>query len=213
MKPSSALAAQFRAILPMVGLISLVSAAGVGVVLLIHVWKGAPVGALVRDPTAYAEIPFYTGFLSSLGVVFWSATTAVCLFSARQLARRPEQAETARFLLASGLLTLLLTVDDLYLLHDEVFLFHLGQPERRTFAVYAALTIAYLIRFRRFIFQTEFLLFGLALGCFATSVLVDIMYLPGYGINLLLEEGPKFAGIVTWLAYFVRVSGNAIQAR
>jgi hypothetical protein len=69
-------------------------------------------------------------------------------------------------------------------------------------------TLAFLVGFRRVILEGDFLLLGLALGFFGLSVAVDVftdreLY--------LWEDGAKFVGIVTWLAYFVRVSARVLR--
>ena len=52
--------ARFRSSWPIIGLILAVSAVLIGAVLLLHFWKGIPIGKLTRDPTAIGGTPPYT---------------------------------------------------------------------------------------------------------------------------------------------------------
>ena len=110
---------RFRSSLPTIALNLAVSAVFIGVVILLRYWKGIPVGRLTRDPSALSGAPVYTGFLSFIGIIFWSATAAICLFSAKLLSRQPDSIRIKRFLFVSGLLTLVLVLDDAFLLHDD----------------------------------------------------------------------------------------------
>jgi hypothetical protein len=105
-------------LLPM-GLVLIVSALAFSAVFLLHWTQDVPFGNLTRDPTAIMEAPFYTGFLSQLGIIFWAATAAISLFSATVIA--PTFASEKRFLYASGLFILMLAADDLFLLHEGLF--------------------------------------------------------------------------------------------
>jgi hypothetical protein len=176
--------------------------------LAIHWGKGVALGDLTRDPAAISGVPVYTGFLSNMGTLFWSSTVAICFFTATFVARRATARPIGRFLYASGLLTLLLLLDDLFQLHERVFPLSLGIPEPIVFLVYLSVTLAFLLGFRRVILEGDFLLLGLALGFFGLSVAVDVftdreLY--------LWEDGAKFVGIVAWLAYFVRVSARVLH--
>ena len=146
MKSSHSLLARLRSSWPMIGLVLGVSAVLTGLAVLLHFWKGIPFGDLTRNPTAIAGALPYTGFLSQIGNCFWSATAAICLFGAKVVSRHPDSLKIKRFLFVSGLLTLLLGLDDIFLLHEEFFPW-LGVPEVLVFASYAAGVLFYLVRF------------------------------------------------------------------
>lgn len=185
-----------------IALVAAVSLVPIGVVLLLRVWKGVPIHALTSDVTSAAGVPAYTGFLSQLGIFFWAGAAAICLFSAQLLAALPDTREARRFCLASGLLTVVLAFDDLFLLHEEFFP-SLGIPEKAVLAAYAASVALYLACFRRLIARTDYIVLCMAFGFFAVSVGLDLVN-PA-GINpYLAEDSAKFAGIVSWLAYFLR---------
>jgi hypothetical protein len=201
-------AARCRAILPTAGICLAVTGSFLLVILAIHWRKGVALGDLTRDPAAISGVPVYIGFLSNIGMLFWSATVAVCLFAATFVARSAAASPAGRFLYASGLLTLLLLFDDLFQLHERVFPLSLGVPEPIVFGGYLSVTLLYLVRFRRVILESDYLLLALALGFFGLSVAVDLFTEKGL---YLWEDGAKFMGIVTWLAYFARVSAQVLR--
>ena len=201
--------ARQRSSWPMVGLVVVLAAVPICVVVLLHLWKGIPYGDLTRDPTAIFGTPPHTGFLSQLGIWLWSAAAAVCIFCAGVLSGRRDTLNLKRLLFVSGLLTLLLGFDDAFLFNEEVFPF-LGVPEKVVLVSYAGFTLAFLARFRSTILKTEYSLLGMALAFFAVSMALDFLNPAGVEPHIV-EEGAKFAGIVSWLAYFVRVGASAVS--
>lgn len=177
-----------------------VSAIPIILAVAIHIWKGTDYGNLTRDPVAVADVPIWTGFISQIGIFFWAAAAMVCLFSSVVLPRTPKNARIRLFFFASGALTLLLGLDDAFLLHEEVFP-RLGVPEHAVYAAYVGAVMYYLVAFRVTIGDSEFLLLGIALSGFALSVLSDLVAGP-----FLFEDGVKLLGIVTWLTYYARTT-------
>jgi hypothetical protein len=190
--------------------ILLISAFFLGIVLGLYWWRGIPVGVLTSDPTSFMGYPFYVGFLSNLGILFWSGTAAICLFSARLISKRKTASPWGRYLYVSGFLTLLLTLDDLFILHEDVLPHYLYLPEHLVYGTYLGIVLIYIIRFRHVILETEYPLLGLALITLSLSVTFDIY--PSLGGNpSLVHDGLKFIGIVSWLIYFTRLSNSALQ--
>lgn len=180
-----------------------VSAIIMGLVLFLHLWKGVPINRLTQDPTIIGGLAAYAGFLSQTGIFFWSATATLCFFSVALLWGFTEQRELRLFLLVSGLLTLLLGLDDAFLLHESV-LPYFGIPQNFVLGSYVVFVMLYLLRFHQIIFQTDYILLAIALSFFGLSVILDVLNPPG--INpFLFEDGSKLVGIVSWLAYFFSV--------
>jgi preprotein translocase subunit SecG len=200
---------QLRSSWMIIGWILAISAVLVSLVLFLHFGKGIPIGNLTRDPTAILGSPFYTGFLSQIGIFFWSASATVCLFSAKVLSNEPESFKIRRFLFVSGLLTLILGLDDAFLLHEEAFP-RLGIPEKIVFASYAGFVLFYLARFYSIIVKTEYILLGMALIFFGGSIALDVLNLPGSN-SFLIEDDLKLVGIVSWLSYFFRTGVSTVD--
>lgn len=202
--------ARVRSSVPTIGLCVVVSLLLIGSVQFMHVWKDIPVGHLTRDPTSVISSPPYIGFLSQVGIFFWAASAAVCLFGISALARCQDSLETRRFLILSGVLTLLLGLDDVFLLHERGYP-AIGVSEKMVFLVYAGLLLSGLVRFHALILRTEYVLLGMALGCFAVSLGVDLLIPQGRGLHLY-EDGAKLTGVVFWFAYHFRTGLHAVEA-
>ncbi|HEY4542466.1 MAG TPA: hypothetical protein VIG66_08855 [Noviherbaspirillum sp.] len=181
-------------------LVACTSTALLAIVLLLQVWRDIPTEHLTRDPNAIFDVQMYIGFLSQAGIFVWAATAGICLFCAR-IASARAAIELARFALAAGLVTLLLGLDDAFMLHEQFFPF-LGIPEKMVYVLYGVCVLAFLLRFRAQILQHDYLLLALALMLFALSVSLD--WLQPEGIDIfLVEDGAKMTGILSWSAFFL----------
>lgn len=207
LRPS--LISQYRSNKTTITIILAVSALLIGMVLAFHYAGGVPIGNLTRDPSAVLGGPFHTGILSQTGIFFWSAAAAICMFSVKIISKYPDSFKLKRFLFISGLLTMLLGLDDIFLLHESVFPY-LGIHEKVVYATYAGLVLFYLYKFYPIIITTEYILLVMALGFFALSVIFDKSSIPGID-PYLLEDGAKIVGIVSWMAYFFSVGTIAIN--
>ena len=146
----------------------------------------------------------------------WTATAAICVFTYAVIKERPGQRERASFFLFGGLLTALLALDDLFLLHERLFVTYLGIGENITFGVYGLLISAYMVWFVRTILRTDFLLLVLAVGFFGVMLFADKEFVVlSEDVSHLFEDGAKLFGIVSWAAYYARASlrdvGQAVQ--
>lgn len=171
-----------------------------GVLVFISTRSDIAVANFTRDPLAIVDAPPYLGLLSNLGITLWSAATAICLFSVSLLGKRGAPGGVRAFVLLGGLISLLLLLDDLYMLH-EYFYPRLGIFEKLAFAGYGVLVLGYLIGFRRQIGDTRFVYLLCALGLFALSLLIDRLPETLLPMHHLFEDGSKFLGIVCWLSY------------
>ncbi|MDQ3460913.1 MAG: hypothetical protein M3498_16720 [Deinococcota bacterium] len=169
---------------------------------------GTPLSALTADPAAINRTSVYIGLLSNIGIMLWSATAAVGFLAAavlRMLGHSP------LFLLASASLSVLLAVDDAFLLHERVIPRLLQIPEIVVYGGYGLLIGSYLLYFSRPILKTDYELLVLAFLCFAISVAIDIA-LPTTTRVTFVEDSFKLAGIVFWLLYFFRAAQSAIRS-
>lgn len=166
--------------------------------------EGIPLGDLTRDPVSVAGVPLYVGFVSQLGIVLWSATAACCFLAALIVARQGLDIRWRNFFLGAAGLSLMLGLDDLYLLH-EVFFPYFGIPELVVFGVYGLLVAVFLGRYLSLLLRSDFLLLAMAFGFLGLSVLADL-----FDVELiepyLLEDTLKLIGILGWLCYFARTA-------
>ena len=176
-----------------------------------------PLALFTRDPAAVADIHPFTGIASNLGVLLWASTAAICLFSWVSLRRNSVDKNSATFLFYAGLMTIILTFDDLFLLHENIFPDYLGISQKIVLIIYLGLLLVGLVKFRKDIMKTEYLILLIALAFFGLSIFTDVFDHQIKALigdwHYLFEDGFKLLGIVGWFGYFLRiclifVSGN-----
>lgn len=165
--------------------------------------NGIPFGDLSRDPVAILDGKVYIGALSNVGFLLWGATAAITLFSVAVVGSRALGKERFRFLLVAGLFTSWLLFDDMFLFHERLAPVHLGLREKYVLLPYLLFTLMFFLGSWRVIFKTDFLLLMMACGCFFISLVFDRVHV-SILFEHLLEDGPKFMGIVFWFLYFSR---------
>ena len=188
---------------------AIVSTLLLGAVLSLHLWKSVPIGEMTADPVTLGKgLSVYSGFLSQVGILFWSAAASVCLFCGGVL--RPSNVDNRfrRFLLLSGVVTLVLALDDVFLLH-EIVLPLFGIPQIVVLASYIVMMLADLFIFRRIILLTNYRVLVVSLSFFAISVALDVIEPFEYYL-IFFEDGAKLIGLVSWTAYFIAVGENAV---
>lgn len=186
-----------------------------GIIVLTRIRTGIAIADFTRDPLQIVGAPVYTGIVSSASAVIWSGTAAVCLFSFAVVRGSTERDAAPRFLLAGGLVTTLLLVDDFFLLHEIVFPRYVGVPEKAVQVAIAGILVWFVVSFRTVILRTDYLLLALACGALGVSTGLDFIESVGsYRAFYLFEDGAKLFGIVNWAAYFVLVSaGQVVSSR
>jgi hypothetical protein len=157
-------------------------------------------GMLSRDPADFVRLPWYLGALSTLGIVLWTASAAVCGLTSYFLHRSGSRSQAKIFLLVSACVSGLLMIDDAYLLHDRV-LPGAGVSDSVTYTVYALVVFAYIAVFMRTWRRTLYLVMFAAFTAFAVSILMDVFWTHPFG-----EDVFKLAGIVFWFSYVTTAS-------
>lgn len=151
--------------------------------------------------------------LNHAGLI-WSGTFAVCIFGYIVMRGNGYRDDNDRFLLAGGCITLMLCLDDVFLLHEIVYPQYLGIPQRLVYVIYGIILLWFLRSFRHVILRTDFLLLTIALAGFGFSILFDLtVEINPFPAEFLLEDGAKIVGLVSWAAYFVRVSAHHIMPK
>jgi hypothetical protein len=82
--------------------------------------------------------------MSNLGVMIWSATTAICLFSALVFSLQRRKRSAIWFTTSADLLTGWLAFDDMFMVH-AVVLPSFGIPQNHVLVLYMGIAVAYLI--------------------------------------------------------------------
>ncbi len=169
---------------------------------------------LMQDATTVLEAPFYVGSLSLAGVIGWAAAAGISLFAAL-IASGARPVPRRSFLLASGILTSVLLVDDAFLVHDEIVPLYIGVSGELVGVVYVLATLVILYTFRGVVRDTNYVLLGASLLLLGVSAAVDIASgslatMVPTNLIALGEDGTKLVGIWTWTAYLTSVSRQVI---
>ena len=155
---------------------------------------------LVIDPNAFHSLPWYSGLVSNLGVLGWgSAAMAsgaaywVCSLGGRKRAQNAFG--------GGALLSTLLLLDDLFQLHIVVPKF-IGMPKASFYAMYAVLTLGWLVTNWMELRRTRWQLLAASSIVLGGSIVAD-QVLSQSPSQLVIEDSLKFLGIVAWAQYFI----------
>ena len=183
-------------------------------VFLLSVIADSPVSLFTRDLSSIAKTKSYYGLLSSIGVLLWTATSAVCLFGASLLrsfaTNQAHSRKTIQYFVAAGGFTLVLLLDDLFTLHEVIDFKAPILTERIVYVFYACCMLAFIINFADHILTSAYPVLILALIFFALSITLDHDVLSS-NWREFAEDSFKFTGIALWSAYFIHTTYTAIQ--
>jgi hypothetical protein len=189
----------------------------------IAVVRDLDTGAIFRDPASVIGYHPLVGFMSWMGIILWWLAAGICFFTlalSRALALgRPIQV----FLLTSGLLSLLLAIDDHFLFHEDLAAEYLGLRKRHVIVAYMLFAGGWLLLNRSIIRRSRWSILAVSLLLFATAIAADFVVQTsvadtaeiGLGLDwgLFVEDGLKFLGIVGWATYLVLMCYLAITTR
>ena len=164
---------------------------------------------VIRDLAQTCGYPIGVGLISNLGILIWSASASITLFSS--LSGLIEKKDHSNFIFLGGILTSLLCLDDFFLLHDR----YIG-PDF-LYITYSIFGIYILIKFRKLIIDIDFIAFITAVILLALSIIFDTFFqslFPNNYINIqLFEEGFKFIGIICWMNFWLKASIKGIRSK
>lgn len=162
---------------------------------------------LVRDPNAIARNPGYFGIVSNIGVILWIVGAAAAL---QAFAATFDAGTTAlrRTLLAGGLFSTLMGIDDFLMLHEAVAT--MGIPEEVVLVPHMILLgalcyCAYTVRSAtpRLLLVASVLSMGLSFAADMAPIHV--------GGATFVEEAFKLIGILFLTTYLVAISHQALR--
>lgn len=172
---------------------------------------GIPWQVMMGDPAAATGAPFYLGFVSNVGAMLWASAASVFLFGFR-VHRSSSDLEWGRFLLYSGVFVGVLGIDDLFMLHDQVFPDYLSVDQSLVIATYAVLALLYAMRFATLIAQTAYPVLIAAMGLLAASATLDQLsdnFSMSFRGEPFCEDAAKLLGIGAWLSYAIHTAAAA----
>ena len=164
---------------------------------------------VIRDLAQTCERPLAVGLISSLGYLLWMAAATVCFFAGLTgLAGGGRRVR--ELLLCGGVFSLLLCLDDMFLLHDK----YIGADF--LYITYAVFALLILFRYRDLVVWLGGPNFLAAVALLGGSILLDKaqQFLPWtYNDVQIVEEGLKFLGIACWLSFWWQASAAAAKLR
>ena len=195
---------QIRNAAPILVMVYALTTAILSIVIFLGIEHNVELDHFTQDPASIMETPFYLGFFSYIGILFWCAAATICFFmyfiidSDTLVLKRRKQ-----FLLCSGLISCLLMFDDLFLLHEIVFPDYFMIPKNVVYLLYINIIIVYVVLFRIELMDSEYMLLIIAFGLLGISQFVDSLPMP-IPEDSFLEDAVKLFGIVTWFTYYMR---------
>ncbi|MEZ4913880.1 MAG: hypothetical protein R2798_07485 [Chitinophagales bacterium] len=155
------------------------------------------------DTNTAADVPTYYGLVSNIGIICWSAAVAICFFSGMLYRKVYLQPQLAQSYFTAGTITFFLLMDDAFMFHEAVFPHLFGIDEKVIHFLYIVLVSYWLYKYFYILVQQSVLLLLLAFAFLGVSMLGDSLDLYNtFDGGYFIEDGLKFLGIVTWLAYF-----------
>ena len=157
---------------------------------------------LFLDPSYANGGAWWTGLISQLGILGWTSAAASAAWAA-WIARHTGRTSAAQFLYRGALASMVLLIDDLIGVHS---MFGALGPLGKPFGLALVLSpvAAWFWVYRSDIRRTRWVVLVGAFVANALSIVADTL---GHGsvsdLSAMLEDGPKFLGILAWAAYFI----------
>lgn len=149
----------------------------------------------------------YDGAISNLGIMLWAGTAAVAVFTVMMKLGLKQDCRLEALAFATSAMLL---IDDAFLVH-EIVLPTFGVPQPLVIGVIGALSLIYLYAARRRILRSPHAwLLYLGLALFAVSIGIDQVFYSTAAWMVVLEDGPKFIGIVCWFLFHLSVFRDSL---
>ena len=180
--------------------------------------KGIEVSYFLRDPITTMKVPFYIGFLSNVGMFLWAFTVGICFFTCHVM-EKSKETEGAKFIFYSGILSFVLLIDDFFLLHEIIMPAYFKISEKLLFLIYAVYLFFIVVKFNKFIMETEYIYLILALFLFFDSLIVDFfreilkLGMKIDSLGMMVEDGSKIFGALTWFIFYAKTCKKLIVSK
>lgn len=165
---------------------------------------------LTKEPLSMTKMPWYAGLISVLGVLLWSTSGGCAVLGAVLKRNNPRK---FWWLLATGILSFFLSIDDFYMLHEVVIPRYMHVPELYVYVLYMGIGAAYFLLFLKDILADSSLLILGAAFFFLLSPLVMHQLLPYSGIEAFIVDCLKFTGICMWMLFVFTTTVNLVEIK
>jgi hypothetical protein len=172
---------------------------------------GTNPGDLTKDTaTVSGGRPWY-GLFSQLGLIVWGAAAGACIAAALVCRAAGAPSEGVLFMASTAAFTALVAVDDALLLHEDLFPRYLGVPEIVVKLVLCLVALAWLVRFRAAIVESDLLLFGFAVLFLGASLVADAALEP-VGLPIAVEDFFKYVGLAAFASWCFSAARRLLQS-
>ncbi|MDI6803195.1 MAG: hypothetical protein QME58_05030 [Bacteroidota bacterium] len=184
-----------------------------GLIIAISLKLERPITFFFQDFFVITNSPIYTGFVSNIGIIFWSVTAGILFFISVVCYQFRASRQVQWFYTLAGVITVIMLFDDFFLFHEIIYPRFFNIHSGTVYIIYGVLGIIYLIVFRKNILASNFLVLFFAFLFFFISIVFDELrerwLFDPYWI--VCEDGFKLLGIVNWLTYYFITSFQSIK--
>lgn len=172
---------------------------------------GVEIAALTEDAGVLENKSWFTGVISTLGICLLAGASGIAYFAGnfrKSIGAGPRRTSALYWL---SLCSLLLLMDDAFLLHETLTEQLPFLPEAVTQGSIGAIIIATLVLFRKAI-ANSFIYAVPAIICWTISVSVDMLPHENAANFLIAEDGSKLLGIVLWFRFITDLATRYFAA-
>ena len=180
--------------------------------LIILNYVGFEILEILRDPAQQSEESSFLGFLSTIGIWLWISSAAISIFTVF-IHNVYDKNNAKELLILTGLFSLLLAVDDFFMIHDRYI------NEYLCYFIYVVLIGFMILRYFKIIISNGGIAFLLACTFLGLSVFTDLIQGYRYVLSIeyedtqVVEEGFKFMGAATWLYFNGRIASFTLNSK
>lgn len=173
-----------------------------------------PNEVLMSDPLWLVDALPWVGAVSNIGILIWTISISVCFFTGALLSQRRGDKNRVRFLYAVGGITILIMLDDFFMLHELIYSKYLHLDENLVFSFYGMLILVCFIKFRGLILKSDYSTLITSLVFFALSAAFDTLHrYHTFPWHRFYEDGFKLLGIFGWAGYFVKLCSDFLSSK
>jgi hypothetical protein len=175
-------------------------------------WSDIPIHIFMKDAAQSLDTPSYVGIVSEAGVFLLVSIAVICFLSCSVLKMLGDQSSCPGFFRYFGFFMLLLMLDDKFLLHELVYSVWL--PEKAVYISYLVILSIGIIKYQQELLASKFIFLLIGAGFLGLSLSVDLFQerieQELGSIRILIEDGFKLMGFVSWFGYFFITSRQYI---
>lgn len=184
-----------------------------GLIIAISLKLERPITFFFQDFFFITNSPIYTGFVSNIGIIFWSVTAGILFFISVVCYQFRASRQVQWFYIFAAVITVIMLFDDFFLFHEIIYPRFFNIHSGTVYIIYGVLGIIYLVVFRKNILASNFLVLFFAFLFFFISIVFDELrerwlFNPYW---IVCEDGFKLLGIVSWLTYYFLTSLQSIK--